>query len=62
VRLGVRVPDAQGSASWGPGLTAAGGWASGDTRYFQCWYRDPSGSPCGALFNLTHGVETTFAD
>jgi len=60
VRLGVRVPDANGSASWGPGLGAAGGWSAGDTRYFQAWYRDPSGGPCGAGFNLSNGVEVTF--
>jgi hypothetical protein len=37
-----------------------GGWISGDTRYFQTWYRDPSGGPCGAGFNLTNGMELTF--
>jgi hypothetical protein len=37
-----------------------GGWASGDLRRFQTWYRDPTGSPCGAGFNLSHGVEVTF--
>ncbi len=60
VRLGVRVPDAGGVANWGPGLGASGGWVSGDTRYFQTWYRDPSGSPCGSGFNLTNGVALTF--
>ncbi|MCB9913534.1 MAG: hypothetical protein H6828_00125 [Planctomycetes bacterium] len=56
VRLGVRVPNASGQATWGPGLAASGGWSAGDTRHFQGWYRDPSGSPCGSAFNLTHGV------
>jgi Lectin C-type domain len=60
VRLGVRVPDAGGAASWGPALGTSGGWASGDTRRFQVWYRDPVGSPCGAGFNLSHGVELVF--
>lgn len=60
VRLGVQVPDAGGAASWGPGLGAAGGWASGDTRRFQTWYRDPVGGPCGSAFNLSHGVELVF--
>ncbi|HIG10493.1 MAG: lectin-like protein [bacterium] len=59
-RLGVRVPDAAGSASWGSGLAAAGGWVSGDTRRFQTWYRDPVSSPCGSGFNLSHGVELVF--
>jgi hypothetical protein len=49
-----------GAASWGPGLGAAGGWTAGDTRYFQLWYRDSIGSPCGIGFNLTNGVALTF--
>ena len=57
-RLGVQLT-AGGSADWGPGLAPLGGWASGDTRYFQVWYRDVSGSPCGGVFNLTHGVGLT---
>jgi hypothetical protein len=62
VRLGVKTPGGAGSASWGPGLGGVGGWGAGDTRYFQCWYRNPVGSPCGALFNLSQGVGTTFAN
>ncbi len=58
-RLGVRVPNAAGEASWGPGLATAGGWAPGDTRRFQTWYRDPAG-PCGSGFNLSNGLELTF--
>lgn len=60
VRLGTRVPDSTGVAHWGPGLREHGGWRAGDTRRFQVWYRDPSGSPCGSQFNLTNGVEQTF--
>jgi hypothetical protein len=59
VRLGVQVPDASGNANWGPGLGASGGWSAGDSRHFQGWYRDPVGSPCGAAFNLTHGLSAT---
>jgi len=59
VRLGVRIPDANGDASWGPGLQPQGGWQSGDTRRLQCWYRDPGG-PCGAGFNLSNGFEISF--
>jgi hypothetical protein len=60
VRLGVRIPDSTGAASWGPGLGGAGGWSPGDDRYFQTWYRDPSGSPCGAGFNLSNGFRVSF--
>lgn len=48
------------SAKFGPGLAAAGAWSAGDTRYFQAWYRDASGSPCGKDFNLSSGVKLTF--
>jgi len=60
VRLGVRQPDANGAATWGPGLGAQGGWQPGDTRRLQIWYRDPNGSPCGTGFNLTNGHELVF--
>lgn len=59
-RLGVKVPNAIGTASWGPGLQTLGGWAAGDTRRFQTWYRNPSGGPCGTGFNLTNGTEISF--
>ena len=26
----------------------------------ELWYRDPATSPCGALFNLTNGVQVLF--
>ena len=60
VRLGVRAPDALGVARWGPGLGAVGGWTAGERRLLQVWYRDPQGSPCGAGFNLTNGLDVTF--
>ena len=60
-RLGTVTPDGNGDASWGPGLAATGGWGSGDTRRFQVWYRNPTGGPCGTGFNLSQGVEVTFA-
>ncbi len=59
-RLGVRQPDAQGAATWGPGLGALGGWSAGDIRRLQVWYRDPLASPCGAGFNLSNGLELSF--
>lgn len=60
LRLGVSTPDAGGNASWGPGVISGAGWAAGDTRYLQAWYRDPVGSPCGGGFNLSHSVEAIF--
>ncbi len=59
-RLGVRVPDPAGTANWGPGLAALGGWSAGDTRRFQAWYRDPLAGPCGTGFNLSNGAGRTF--
>lgn len=60
VRLGVSLADGAGSASWGPGLAATGGWLAGDTRRFQAWYRDPVLSPCSSYQNLTTGLEIDF--
>ena len=59
-RLTVRILDNSGSATWGPGLAPLGGWAGGNTRYFQAWYRDVSG-PCNLQFNTSHAVEVLFA-
>jgi hypothetical protein len=58
-RLGVVQTDPLGDAAWGPGLASQGGWVSGETRYFQVWYRDLSG-PCGTDVNMTNGLEVTF--
>jgi hypothetical protein len=59
VRLGVRFADPIGFAEWGPGYAAQQGWAIGDTRYFQVWYRNLAG-PCGNGFNLSNGLQVTF--
>jgi hypothetical protein len=56
-RLGVRLPDAQGSAAWGPGLVTQQGWSAGQTWRFQVWYRDIAASPCGSGFNLSGAYE-----
>ncbi len=60
IRLEINVPDASGTAVFGPGLRTKGGWAAGETRYFQAWYRDPNGSPCGSGSNMTSAVQVTF--
>lgn len=54
VRLQVVVPDANGNAATSVNISAGGGVSAGDTRCYQYWYRDPSGSPCGAGFNLSN--------
>jgi len=56
VRLSVQIADPSGNASWGPGLALQGGWQAGDQSHFQVWYRDPTGSPCGAGLNTTNGI------
>ncbi|MFT7668071.1 MAG: hypothetical protein ACI8X5_000758 [Planctomycetota bacterium] len=59
--LGVRIPGASGSATWGPGLSGQVNWDSGDARFFQVLYRDSQvGGPCGLGFNLTNGVQVSF--
>ncbi|MCB9915510.1 MAG: hypothetical protein H6828_10230 [Planctomycetes bacterium] len=57
VRLQVRAASAAGTSSTTVNVAAVGGVSSGDVRRYQLWYRDPAGSPCGAFFNLTNGVE-----
>ncbi|MFT7671076.1 MAG: hypothetical protein ACI8X5_003792 [Planctomycetota bacterium] len=58
-RMGVETLSV-GSGTWGPNLSAAGGWSAGDTRYFQTWYRDVNNSPCGLEFNLSQGARIIF--
>lgn len=59
-RLGVRIPDAAGTAAWGPGYASAHSWSAGSTAMFQCWYRDAQGSPCANQVNLSNGLSVTF--
>jgi hypothetical protein len=60
-RLGTRIADGSGNATWGPGLLTSASWAaSGMTRSLQIWMSDPAGIPCGSNFNTSHGLELTF--
>jgi hypothetical protein len=54
-RFTPQLTDPTGAAVWGPGLASTGGWAVGQTRIFQVWYRDPVGGPCGTLANVSNG-------
>ena len=60
IRLQVRFAGGAGASSTTVDLIAKGGVVPGDTKRYQLWYRDPVSSPCGALFNLTNGIERTF--
>ncbi len=61
IRLGVVFPSA-GSASYPGGLTpnpiSVGGApiAAGNTRHYQCWYRDAVAFCTASTFNLTNGI------
>ena len=63
-RLGVRFSDATGASdtSGYPHTISAkaGNIAPGDTRYYQCWYRNPQNSPCASEFNTSNGVAVTW--
>jgi hypothetical protein len=61
IRLQVRFASSAGESETNINVAAAGGAVAGDTKRFQLWYRDPLTSSCGAMFNLTNGVEITFS-
>ena len=60
-RVQIRQANASGVSSTTANIGLVGAVATGDTRYYQLWYRDPVGSPCGTTFNLTNGVSVTWA-
>ena len=55
IRLEVRRSDGVGSACTSVAIAAAGGVSAGDTKHYQCLYRNPTGSPCATGFNLSNG-------
>ncbi len=63
-RLGVRFSDGTGysdTSAWTTPISVkAGNVAAGDTKYYQLWYRNPAGSPCGSDFNASNGYAVTW--
>jgi len=63
-RLGVRFADWTGSSNTSGfplSISAkAGNVTAGDTKYYQCWYRNPTESPCLTDFNLSNGVAVSW--
>ncbi|MFT7484513.1 MAG: hypothetical protein ACI9F9_000353 [Candidatus Paceibacteria bacterium] len=56
-RLGIRIADSSGNATWGPGLLSNASWANvGSTSSLQIWSQDSNG-PCGAGYNTSHGLD-----
>ena len=60
IRLQVRFAAADGTSETNIDIAQKGGVVAGDTKHYQCWYRDPNTSPCGTAFNLTNGYELTW--
>ena len=54
-RLQVRFADGVGSSNTTIPIGSKGGVSAGDTRYYQCWYRNPQSSPCGYHYNASNG-------
>ena len=65
IRMGVVFPTS-GSASYPGGLTpnpihvAGGPLNAGDTRHYQCWYRDAVAFCTASTFNTSNGVTLTW--
>ena len=63
-RLGVRFSDGTGysdTSGYPQAISVkAGNVTAGDTKYYQCWYRNPVGSPCGSDFNASNGYAVTW--
>ena len=61
IRLQVRFADSDGDSATSIDVGAAGGVNAGDVLRYQLWYRDPNATPCGGQFNLSNGLEITWA-
>jgi hypothetical protein len=63
-RLEVRFSNSGNGFSTSTTITvsSAAGVSAGQTKRYQLWYRDvAAGAPCSSGFNLTNGVEVTWA-
>jgi hypothetical protein len=60
IRLQVRFAGTVGTSATTINIATKGGVVAGDLKRYQLWYRDPASSTCGALFNLSNGVEITW--
>ena len=65
VRLGVVFSDMTGysdTSGYSDTISAkVGNIVAGDTKYYQYWYRNPTGSLCGSDFNASNGYAVTWA-
>ena len=60
VRLEVGFELGTGAALTQSPISITGGALPGQTKYYQCWYRDAGASPCGFEFNLSNGVSVVW--
>jgi endonuclease I len=56
-RLQVLISGFLGDTATNQPLNVLESLAPGDTRYYQWWYRDNSGQPCGNPFNLSNAIQ-----
>ena len=59
-RLEVVTASVTGNSQTSVGIASLGAVAPGDTKRYQLWYRDPTGSPCGTGFNFPNGLEVVW--
>ena len=62
IRIQPRPTNSGGSASTTIGIAAKTGVSPGETKYYQWWFRDPGGSPCGDEGNTSNGYMITWSN